>query len=112
MKINERVVIDIPSKSIEDDIVDTIRYRAARDQKQSKFKDCYNTTIRYFKVIRKLNTHSNTPAYVRVNNLNGFPVGSYFSIYSIKKRGTNNMSKHTLEWRRFNGYRYKNESLR
>ena len=105
--------MDIPSRSTGAYILDTIRYRAARDQKISKFKDCYNnTTNSYFKVIRKLTTGSNTLARVRVNDLNGFPVGRYFSIYSIKKQGTNNMSRSTLEWRWFNGYGYKNEPLR
>ena len=53
MKINKGdVILDIPSKSIEDDTIDTIRYKEARDKKPSKLK-AYRHRDRYFRMIRQ-----------------------------------------------------------
>lgn len=100
MKINKGyVILDIPSKSIEDDTIDTIRYKEARDKKPSKLK-CYKSRG-YFRLIRVAARHSLLMT-VKVYGT-GNTASHHRPIISIKKQGDGNMSRSTLLWRRFNG---------
>lgn len=103
MKINNgTVILDIPSKSIEDDTIDTIRYKESRDKKPSKLK-CYKSRG-YFRLIRVAARHSLLMT-LKVYGT-GNTAGHHRPIISIKKQGDGNMSRSTLLWRRFNGYGY------
>ena len=98
MKINKGyVILDIPSKSIEDDTIDTIRYKEARDKKPLK---CYKSRG-YFRLIRVAARHSLLMT-VKVYGT-GNTSGHHRPIISIKKQEDGNMSRSTLLWRRFNG---------
>ena len=107
--IRGNVISDIPSKSIGASILDTIRYRAARDKKPSKLQ-AYHSKNRYFRIIRQ------AKRYDLFMTLKVYGTGNtaahHRHIVSIKKQGMNNISRSTLKWRWFNDYRYKNKSLR
>ena len=100
MKINKGdVILDIPSNSIEDDTIDTIRYKETKDRKPSKLK-CYKSRG-YFRLIRVAARHSLLMT-LKVYGT-GNTAGHHRPIISIKKQGDGNMSRSTLLWRRFNG---------
>lgn len=101
MKINNgTVILNIPSKSIEDDTIDTIRYKETRDRKPSKLQ-AYQSKNRYFRWIRVAARHS------LLMTLKVYGTGNTAShnrpITSIKQQGDGNMLRSTLLWRRFNG---------
>lgn len=104
MKINNgTVILDIPSKSIEDDTIGTIRYKESRDKKPSKLK-AYHCRDRYFRLIRVAARHSLLMT-LKVYGT-GNTAGHYRHTVSIKKQGKDNMSRSTLMRRWFNGYGY------
>ena len=96
-------VIDLPSKSIEDDSIDTIRYKTARDKKHSCLEDCY-THFSYFTMLKEMTAqHHRTLGFIRVDNLNGLPVGRYVTKPSLKEQGKFKMLRNRLKGRWFNG---------
>ena len=97
MKINRGdAILDIPSKSIEDDTIGTIRYKEARDRNQYKLKECY-IKISYFRTMRKFN-RNHTMFIIGANGR-----GSYRTIYGIRRKGECSMLRSTLKGRWFNG---------
>lgn len=102
MKINRGdVILDIPSKSIEDDTIDTIRYKETRDRNRSKLQD-HKSRNSYFRLIRVAIRHSLYPT-IKVYG-NGHTAGHHRPVVSIKKQGKGTMSKSLkLKWRWFNG---------
>ena len=100
MKINKGdVILDIPSKSIEDDTIGTIRYKEARERNLSKLQDHKSRgSCSYFKVIRVAIRHSLYPT-IKVYG-NGHTAGHHRPVISIKKQGKGTMSKSLkLKWR-------------
>lgn len=96
-------VTDLPSKSIEDDSIDTIRYKAARDTKHNYLRDNYSN-FSYFAMLKEITTqHHRALGFIRVDNLNGLPVGRYVTKPSLKEQGRFKMLRNRLKGRWFNG---------